>query len=62
MTNKHKNKTLATLLAFLLGGVGAHRFYLRGASDTWGWLHACSVPVIGLVMAALAISLVASLF
>ncbi len=38
----HKNKTLATLLALLLGGVGLHRFYLRGLRDSWGWLHAAS--------------------
>jgi hypothetical protein len=52
MNLAHKNKTLATLLAFALGGVGAHRYYLRGANDTWGWLHAASVPAVGLVMAA----------
>jgi hypothetical protein len=52
MNLAHKNKTLATLLAFALGGVGAHRYYLRGTNDTWGWLHAASVPAVGLVMAA----------
>ncbi|CAN7509536.1 NINE protein [Pseudoduganella sp. LjRoot289] len=52
MNPRHKNKTFASLLAFLLGGIGAHRFYLRGVNDTWGWLHAASVPAIGLVMAA----------
>lgn len=36
-TSPHKNKTLATLLAALLGGVGAHRFYLHGARDFWAW-------------------------
>lgn len=49
---RHKNKTLASLLAFLLGGIGAHRFYLRGINDTAAWVHAASVPAIGLVMAA----------
>ena len=34
-----KSKTLATWLAFLFGGVGAHRFYLHGTHDRWGWLH-----------------------
>ncbi|MDB5756055.1 MAG: hypothetical protein JWR56_2483, partial [Massilia sp.] len=29
----HHNKTAASLLALLLGGVGAHRFYLRGGVD-----------------------------
>jgi hypothetical protein len=33
------SKTLATWLALLLGSFGAHRFYLRGASDLWAWLH-----------------------
>lgn len=40
----HKNKTLATLLAFVLGGLGAHRAYLRGTRDTWLWLHLASLP------------------
>jgi hypothetical protein len=52
MNLAHKNKTLATLLAFVLGGVGAHRYYLRGANDRWGWLHTASVPAVGLVVAA----------
>ncbi|MBB3119435.1 NINE protein [Pseudoduganella violacea] len=43
MPISHKNKTFATLLAFLLGGVGLHRFYLRGMRDPWGWLHAASL-------------------
>jgi len=46
---KHKNKTVATALAFLLGGVGAHRFYLKGSVDRLGLLHVCSVPMMGLV-------------
>lgn len=52
MPTTHKNKTLATLLAFLLGGAGLHRFYLRGKNDTWGWLHAASIAAAGLVTAA----------
>jgi uncharacterized membrane protein YidH (DUF202 family) len=46
---QHKNKTLATALAFLLGGLGVHRFYLKGSVDRIGLLHLCSVPVAGLV-------------
>jgi hypothetical protein len=46
---KHKNKTLATTLAFALGGLGAHRFYLHGGVDRLGLLHVCSVPLAGLV-------------
>ncbi len=37
VTTKHKNKTLTTLLAIFLGGVGAHRFYLYGSRDFWAW-------------------------
>ena len=45
----HKNKTFATLLALLLGALGAHRFYLYGARDRWAWLHVASLPVAALV-------------
>lgn len=38
MAISHKNKTLGTLLATLFGGLGAHRFYLYGKKDYWGWL------------------------
>jgi hypothetical protein len=46
---QHKNKTLATALAFLLGGLGVHRFYLKGSIDRIGLLHVCSIPAMGLV-------------
>jgi TM2 domain-containing membrane protein YozV len=49
MAAPHKNKTLATLLAFALGGLGVHRFYLKPGPDRLGLLHLCSVPVAGLV-------------
>ncbi|MBJ7311791.1 NINE protein [Rugamonas sp. CCM 8940] len=52
MTVSHKNKTFATLLGFLLGGLGAHRFYLRGAKDVWGWLHLACLPAAVLVAVA----------
>ena len=39
-----KNKTLATLIALILGMLGAHRFYLNGITDRWGWLHVASLP------------------
>lgn len=42
---RHKNKTLSTLLALLLGSIGAHRFYLHGARDRWGLLHLSTVPL-----------------
>lgn len=34
-----KQKWAAAWLAFFLGGFGAHRFYLHGLRDRWGWLH-----------------------
>ncbi len=49
MSTTHKNKTLATFLAVVLGGVGAHRFYLRGSLDKLGLIHLTSVPITGLV-------------
>jgi hypothetical protein len=36
---RYRSKTVATWLALLLGSLGAHRFYLHGKSDLWGWLH-----------------------
>jgi TM2 domain-containing membrane protein YozV len=41
----HKNKTLATLLAAVLGGLGAHRFYLYGKKDKWAWVHIFFFPL-----------------
>jgi hypothetical protein len=51
-TPQHKNKTLATALAFLFGGLGIHRFYLRGPVDRLGLLHVCSLPIAGIVYGA----------
>lgn len=45
MDTSHKNKTLATLLAFLFGGAGVHRFYLFGGKDLFAWLHFITVPL-----------------
>ncbi len=45
MTVQHKNKTIATLLALILGGLGIHRFYLCGPKDPWAWVHLCTLPV-----------------
>ena len=44
MQSPHKNKAFASLLAAVAGGIGLHRFYLRGFGDRWGWLHAASIP------------------
>lgn len=52
MAAPHKNKTLASLLAFLLGALGAHRFYLGGARDAWAWVHLAAVPAAALVAVA----------
>ncbi|HJV02227.1 MAG TPA: NINE protein [Burkholderiaceae bacterium] len=48
----HKNKTVVTLLAFVLGGLGGHRLYLRGARDRWLWLHLASLPAAAAIAAA----------
>jgi hypothetical protein len=45
----HKNKTLATALALILGTLGAHRFYMYGAVDRLGLLHVSSLPIAGLI-------------
>ena len=49
MISPHKDKTIATALAFVLGGLGVHRYYLRGGVDRLGLLHVCSLPLAGLV-------------
>lgn len=51
MSAPHKNKTFATLLAFLLGGAGVHRYYLKGFGDMGGLLHTASIAAVGIVMA-----------
>ena len=48
----HKNKTLAALLAFLSGGLGLQRLYLRGLRDPWLWAHLAAVPACALVSLA----------
>src|SRR5476651_903137 len=40
----HKNKAFTTLLAFLVGTLGLHRFYLHGGKDRWGWRHLAALP------------------
>lgn len=45
----HKNKTTATALACLAGGLGIHRFYLKGSVDRLGLLHMCCLPLAGLI-------------
>ncbi|MDR3095480.1 MAG: NINE protein [Paraburkholderia sp.] len=36
---RFRSKTLTAALAFLFGSLGAHRFYLYGFRDVWGWAH-----------------------
>ncbi|RJG03960.1 NINE protein [Noviherbaspirillum sedimenti] len=50
MAAPHKNKTFATLLALLFGGIGLHRFYLHGISDRWGWLHLSTLALSGIAV------------
>lgn len=50
MAAPHKNKTFATLLALLFGGIGLHRFYLHGISDRWGWLHLSALALSGMAV------------
>jgi hypothetical protein len=45
MNSSHKNKTLATFLAAVTGGLGLHRFYLYGIKDFWAWAHLATVPI-----------------
>jgi TM2 domain-containing membrane protein YozV len=45
MTTAHKNKTLATFLASIFGGLGFHRFYLYGKKDFWAWVHVALFPL-----------------
>jgi TM2 domain len=45
---KFKHKTTATYLALFFGTLGAHRFYLKGLGDKWGWLQ-LGVTAIGIV-------------
>lgn len=51
--SEKKSKTLATLLALIGGGVGAHRFYLKGMGDRAGLLHLATLPLSLLLWASL---------
>ncbi|MEM5435267.1 NINE protein [Paraburkholderia diazotrophica] len=37
--SRFRSKTVTAALAFFFGTLGAHRFYLYGARDAWGWAH-----------------------
>jgi TM2 domain-containing membrane protein YozV len=36
---RFRSKTLTAALAFFFGSLGAHRFYLYGMRDVFGWAH-----------------------
>ncbi|SMG15859.1 NINE protein [Paraburkholderia susongensis] len=36
---RFRSKTITAALAFFFGSLGAHRFYLYGARDIYGWAH-----------------------
>lgn len=38
-SSRFKSKTMAAALAFFFGSLGAHRFYLHGMRDIYGWAH-----------------------
>jgi TM2 domain-containing membrane protein YozV len=38
-SSRFRSKTITAALAFFLGSLGAHRFYLYGKRDMYGWLH-----------------------
>jgi len=52
---RFRSKTLTALLAFLFGSLGAHRFYLYGWRDAFGWAHmigtALGIPGVLLLIA-----------
>jgi hypothetical protein len=50
LVSKHISKTSATLLAVLLGGTGAHRFYLYGAKDFWAWVYLAAILIFALAL------------
>lgn len=53
---RFRSKTITALLAFLLGSLGAHRFYLYGWRDSFGWAHlagtALGIPGVLLLVAS----------
>jgi len=36
---RFRSKTITAALAFFFGSLGAHRFYLYGKRDLYGWIH-----------------------
>ncbi len=50
-----RSKTITAALAFFLGSLGAHRFYLYGPRDVYGWAHVLGT-VIGIPGAMLLVA------
>jgi TM2 domain-containing membrane protein YozV len=42
-SNRFRSKTLTAALAFFFGSIGAHRFYLYGFRDKFGWAHIAGI-------------------
>jgi TM2 domain-containing membrane protein YozV len=38
-SQRFRSKTITAALAFFFGSLGAHRFYLYGMRDIYGWAH-----------------------
>ena len=38
-SSRFRSKTITAALAFFFGSLGAHRFYLYGMRDNYGWAH-----------------------
>ncbi|MEA3128583.1 MAG: hypothetical protein QOF46_378, partial [Paraburkholderia sp.] len=38
-SQRFRSKTITAALAFFFGSLGAHRFYLYGTRDIYGWAH-----------------------
>jgi TM2 domain-containing membrane protein YozV len=53
--SRFRSKTLTATLAFFFGSIGAHRFYLYGLRDAFGWAHmlgtAMGIPGVLLLVA-----------
>ncbi|CAG4907323.1 NINE protein [Paraburkholderia saeva] len=39
LSPRFRSKTITAALAFFFGSLGAHRFYLYGLRDVYGWAH-----------------------
>lgn len=55
-SQRFRSKTITAALAFFFGSLGAHRFYLYGTRDIYGWAHLLGtligIPGVMLVVAS----------